>query len=209
MEGIIVQDYPFPDYEPITRAAVVNTCIKMKKYLTEHDKPLISVSGGSDSDCIVHLVCTYFPEFVKKCHFVFVNTGLEYKATKNHLSYLEQRYGIQIHRIRGESVATVIRKHGIPILNKSRSDDIYYYLREKPWAIYRIEEKEGDYGYNPNMKAMIHYIKDNGIKVAALCCKLSKKKPIYIYAREQHRLERDRRTESGKRSKGANTQILL
>ena len=124
------------------------------------------------------MICTYFPEYLQKCFFVFIDTGLEYEATKRHLIYLHEKYGITIEKIRGISVVTAIKRHGIPILNKSRSEDIYYYLRGAPLAIERIEQKEGRYGYNENMRAMIHYIKENGIQISSRCCKESKKKPI-------------------------------
>lgn len=37
---------------------------------------------------------------IDKCSFLFVNTGLEYKATIDHLDYLEDRYRIHIDRVR-------------------------------------------------------------------------------------------------------------
>ena len=37
---------------------------------------------------------------IDKCIFLFVNTGLEYKATTDHLDYLEDRYHIRIDRVR-------------------------------------------------------------------------------------------------------------
>ena len=206
MKGIIVSDYPFPDYEPATRAAVINTCIKMKKYFDEHDSIMISVSGGSDSDCIVHLVCTYFPEFIEKCHFVFIDTGLEYAATKRHLTYLQERYGIQIETIRGISVVTAIKKYGIPVLNKSRSEDIFYYMQGKQWAIDRIDggKRAGTrYAYSDNMIAMIHYAKENGIKIAPRCCNKSKKEPAKKYIKENGcdlNVTGERKTEGGQRA---------
>lgn len=59
MNGIIPHDLPFPDFTPKTRCAVLHTAVKMWSYFSEHDNIMISVSGGSDSDCIVHLVCMF------------------------------------------------------------------------------------------------------------------------------------------------------
>ena len=206
MKGIIVSDYPFPDYEPATRASVINTCIKMKKYFDEHDSIMISVSGGSDSDCIVHLVCTYFPEYLPKCHFVFANTGLEYDATKRHLVDIENRYGITIDRIRGKSVVTVVRQYGVPILSKTRSEDIYYYMKGSQYAIDRIDggKQNGTrYGYPQNFVDMIHYAKENGIKISPRCCQYSKKLPLKHYMRD-HGIELnvtgERKAEGGQRA---------
>lgn len=65
MLGKIPQEYPFPEYELKTKADVILTCIKMNTYFREHEHISISVSGGSDSDCIVHLVCKYFPSIFR------------------------------------------------------------------------------------------------------------------------------------------------
>ena len=185
---------------------IERTCRKIEEHIGSHERPCISVSGGSDSDCIVHLICTYFPEYVEKCRFVFIDTGLEYDATKRHLLDLQSKYGIKIEKIRGQSVVTATREYGIPILNKSRSEDIYYYMRGKQWAIDRIDgaKKAGTrYEYSANMIAMIHYAKENGIKIASRCCDKSKKEPIKRYIKE-HALDLnvtgERKAEGGQRA---------
>ena len=66
-----------PDLERIN-----NTMGKMLYHLSTHNSVLVSVSGGSDSDIIVHMICTYFRDMLPKCHFVFFDTGLEFLATK-------------------------------------------------------------------------------------------------------------------------------
>ena len=180
----IPHDFPFPDYEPATRAAVINTCIKMQQYFREHDNILISVSGGSDSDCIVHLVCKYFPEYLGKCNFVFINTGLEYDATKRHLCDLENRYGISIERIRGVSVVTAVRQYGFPILSKIKSKFLNYYLRGVPSGekyVFMDGYKVARLQFTEGQKNLARYLKENGIMVSEKCCEVSKKKPIYIY----------------------------
>lgn len=142
MIGKIPHDFPFPDYDPKTRVDVLHTCIKMNNYFREHDSIAISVSGGSDSDCIVHLVCKYFPEYLEKCKFVFVNTGLEYDATKRHLCDLEKRYGIEIDKIRGLSVVTSCKRYGFPILNKGKAHNLDLLLRKQPSGYRLVHEME-------------------------------------------------------------------
>ncbi len=194
----------YPDINHFSE--IERTCRKIEEHIGSHERPCISVSGGSDSDCIVHLVCEYFPEYVEKCRFVFIDTGLEYDATKRHLTYLESKYGIAIEKIRGQSVVTATREYGIPILNKSRSEDIYYYMRGKQWAIDRIDgaKKAGTrYEYSANMIAMIHYAMENGIKIAARCCDKSKKQPIKRYIKENGidlNVTGERKAEGGQRA---------
>jgi hypothetical protein len=136
-----------------------------------------------------------------------VNTGLEYAATKQHLSDLERLYGISIEELRGRSVVTVIREDGFPILSKTRSEDIYYYLKGRQWAIDRIDgdanKDKPRYAYNANMVDMIHYIKQNGLKVSSLCCSKSKKDPIKKFMRLNRivlNVTGERKAEGGQRA---------
>lgn len=185
--------------------ALFHTGSKLIEHFSSHERIMISVSGGSDSDCIVHLVCTYFPEYLDKCFFAFVNTGLEYDATKRHISELENKYGIEIQQIRGKSVVTVVRQYGFPILSKTRSEDIFYYLKGRPWAINRIDgdanKDKPRYAYNQKMIDMIHYIKKSGLKVSSLCCDKSKKEPVKRFMREngiELNVTGERKAEGGK-----------
>lgn len=186
MIGLIPHDFPFPDYEPETRAAVINTCIKMQQYFREHDNICVSVSGGSDSDCIIHLICTYFPEFRWKIDFVYVDTGLEYRATREHIAYLETRYNIEIKRLRGKSVVYVVKKYGVPILSKIKSHFLYHYIRGNPCGEKEIfsDHKMNSMQFTENQKKLALYLKNRGILVSKKCCELSKRKPLDDYHKQ-------------------------
>lgn len=207
MLGKIPQEFPFPDYEPKTKADVLLTCIKMNNYFREHKYISISVSGGSDSDCIVHLVCKYFPEHLPKCRFVFVNTGLEYEATKRHLCDLEARYGIEIDRIRGKSVVTVVRERGVPILSKMKSHMLGQYVSGKRWPVnYIFGNKIHSYNsfkFTENQQELARYLKENSIAVSSDCCTYSKKKPLTKFQYE-HDIDLvvtgERKSEGGQRA---------
>ena len=104
------------------------------------------------------------------------------------------------------TAVTVIRQYGVPILSKTRSEDIFYYLRGRQWAIDRIDGnkmKGTRYGYPENMVAMIHYAKENGIKIANRCCDYSKKLPIKEYVKEHGidlNVTGERKAEGGQRA---------
>lgn len=185
-----------------TYDALFHTGTKMIEYFSSHDRILISVSGGSDSDCIVHLICTYFPEYLDKCYFVFVNTGLEYAATKRHLCDLEAKYGIKIERIRGTSVVTAVRKYGVPILNKCKAKPLSMFLRGTPKGSYFVfERNDGVFAFTENERLLALYCQEKGIKVSANCCNVSKKKPIHDYIK-LHNIDLDvsgeRKAEGGR-----------
>lgn len=156
--------------------ALFHTGAKLIEHFSNHDRILVSVSGGSDSDCVVHLICTYFPEYIEKCHFVFVNTGLEYGATKRHLSDIEQHYSIEIKQIRGKSVVWAVKTYGIPILNKTKAKGLSMYLRGTPKGSYIVFERPGSmYSFTENERALARHLKENGIMVSQKCCDVSKK----------------------------------
>lgn len=166
--------------------ALFHTGSKLLEYFGSHEHICISVSGGSDSDCIVHLVCTYFPEFLEKCRFVFVNTGLEYDATKRHLCDLEKRYGIEIDRIRGKSVVWAVKNYGVPILNKSKAKTLGEFLRRTKRGYYLVFEYKSDYyGFTESERELARYLDENKIMVSAKCCEISKKNPIHKYDKQK------------------------
>lgn len=88
--------------------------------LNQYERPMCSVSGGSDSDVILDMIWRLDAEM--KVRYVFFNTGLEYQATKEHLSDLEQKYDIKIERISPiKSVFQCCREYGQPFLSKQVS----------------------------------------------------------------------------------------
>lgn len=62
---------------------------------------------------------------IDKTRFAFFNTGVEYRATLEHLKDLEEKYGIQIERINAlKSIPTCVREFGVPFISKSVSENI-------------------------------------------------------------------------------------
>ena len=188
-----------------TRAAVMETARKLHKYFSEHESIMVSVSGGSDSDCIVHFICTYFREFLPKIRFVFVNPGLEYEATKRHLCDLEKRYNITIDRIRGKSVVTVCRKYGFPILTKLKANIVSLFVRGLPSGE-KFLYNRGEWHalqFTENQKRLAEYLKENKILVSAKCCEYSKKKPLKAFQKSMHadlNVTGERNAEGGQRA---------
>lgn len=89
---------------------------------------LVSLSGGSDSDVMLDMIQALEPEknyTDATLHYVWFNTGLEYTATKEHLSYLEEKYGITIERIRAKTpVPLGCKTYGQPFMSKQVSQYI-------------------------------------------------------------------------------------
>ena len=198
----------YPDWD--TFSEIEHTFRRIDEIFRSHACISISVSGGSDSDCVMHLICTYFPEYLYKCHFVFVNTGLEYDATKRHLEEAEHKYGVTIDRVRGKSVVYVVAHYGLPILSKYKANIIKGYLRDAPWTLNRLYPPDelraklrNDQVFSPQQLEMVEYLKANGIKVSAECCMYSKKKPLLDYEKSigaDLYVTGERKAEGGQRS---------
>lgn len=188
----------------VDTARVLNTQGKMRKLFEDHNCIAVSLSGGSDSDIMLDLICKVCPDLLHKVRFIFADTGLEYNATRQHLTELEQKYGIKIERLRGMSVVTAVRKYGVPIVSKEHSHVISQYCRDVLSATPKVEgQKECRYSFTPSRRALAHAIKERGLKVSDTCCQKSKKDPLYKYMRDNGcdlNVTGERRAEGGLRA---------
>ncbi len=102
---------------------IVNALLVMDEKLCCCKKALCAVSGGSDSDIVMDLCVSLDQD--KKVTYAFYDTGLEFQATKDHIRYLENRYGVKIHVERAvKPIPICCRKFGVPFLSKRISDYI-------------------------------------------------------------------------------------
>lgn len=90
---------------------------KLSKY--DADRIMCSISGGADSDIMLDLVS----KLKDGVRYVFFDTGLEYQATKDHLKFLENKYGIHIEKKKAKiPIPTSCRKYGQPFISKQVSE---------------------------------------------------------------------------------------
>lgn len=166
----------------------------------DHDRIMCSISGGWDSDIMLHLLIRCGAK--SKTTFCFFDTGLEYKATKDHLSYLQDLYGIDIKVIRPKmAIPTCCGKYGVPFWSKFASSMIYRLQRHNfCWSDGDFEELLQKY---PHCKSALRWRCNNwgdgsrfniaytaGLKefmiqnpppmhISAKCCDKSKKDPAH------------------------------
>lgn len=107
-------------------AVITDNYVKAWNYINRptYEKITCSISGGSDSDIVLDICCRCDKD--KKITYVFYDTGVEYQATKKHLDYLENLYGIEIKRIKaaeyGKTIPTSCREYGQPFISKFASE---------------------------------------------------------------------------------------
>lgn len=111
----------YADFDPPAKFLAIESIIA--KRLKEHPNAICSYSGGSDSDMLIDLI-----ERVRGMHklppvkYAFFNTGLEMKATKDHVKATAEKYGVEIETFRPKvSIVQASRKYGIPFVSKIMS----------------------------------------------------------------------------------------
>lgn len=88
--------------------------------LRQHPNAICSYSGGSDSDILIDLIERARDLFgLEPVHYGFFNTGLEMKATKDHVREVAQKYGVEITEYRPKkNIVQATREYGIPFISK-------------------------------------------------------------------------------------------
>lgn len=114
---------PYADFASPQKFQAIQGIIARR--LREHPKAICSYSGGSDSDILINLI-----ERTRKAHnlptvkYVFFNTGLEMKATKEHVKATAKKYGVVIDEVKpakGNDIVSSVHKYGQPFVSKIMS----------------------------------------------------------------------------------------
>ena len=102
---------------------IVNAFLKAKEILGSHLTPVVAISGGADSDIMLDLCSKIDAD--KKIKYVWYDTGLEYNATKEHIDFLEDKYGVNISRAKAVySIPYSCKHYGSPFFTKYVSEMI-------------------------------------------------------------------------------------
>lgn len=93
------------------------------KRLREHPNAICSYSGGADSDIMIDVIERARAIFsLPPIKYVFFNTGLEMRATKDHVRATAEKYGVEIEECRPKiGIVTAARTYGIPFVSKIMS----------------------------------------------------------------------------------------
>lgn len=175
----------FPN-NPVILDAAIKTEDHIARQAAQGGKILVSVSGGSDSDIMLDLFQRIgYPDGL--VHYAWIDTGMEYAATKRHLTYLENRYGITIHRYRPKlTVAQACKRYGVPFLSKRDSQRIAAMQRhEFSWgAVCENGYRADEYWWNGNGRTsarhaagLREYMMENppDFRISDRCCYYAKK----------------------------------
>lgn len=111
----------YADFDSPAKFEAIKSIIA--KRLREHPNAICSYSGGADSDIMIDLIERTRRIFeLPPIKYVFFNTGLEMKATKDHVKYVAEKYGVEIEEVRPKiNIVQSTRKYGIPFVSKIMS----------------------------------------------------------------------------------------
>lgn len=172
---------------------------KLQQHLEACKAAAVGISGGRDSDTLFDIVSRADRD--EKAIYFFLNTGIEYEATKKHIEYLQIRYGIEIKEYKAkEPVPIACRKYGVPFISKQVSEMIYRLQRHN----FKWEDKPFDelYAEYPKCKIALRWWCNEGgegsrfniernkylkeflmqhpptFQISQKCCDCAKKKPL-------------------------------
>ena len=111
----------YADFEPPAKFQAIESIIV--KRLREHPNAICSYSGGADSDIVLNLIERTRQMFkLPPIEYAFFNTGLEIKATKDHVKEVSEKYGVNIKEYRPKvNIVLAARKYGVPFVSKIMS----------------------------------------------------------------------------------------
>lgn len=111
----------YADFDAPAKFQAIQSIIARR--LREHPNAICSYSGGADSDIMINLLERTIRAFhLPPVKYVFFNTGLEMKATKEHVRAMAEKYGVEIEEFRPKvNIVTAVRTHGVPFVSKIMS----------------------------------------------------------------------------------------
>ena len=115
----------YADLEPPAKFQAIMGIIMTR--LRQHPNAICSYSGGADSDIMIDLIeqARRIAPSLPKVHYAFFNTGLEMKATKDHVKETAEKYGVEIVEYRPKiNIVQAVRKEGVPFVSKIMSQGL-------------------------------------------------------------------------------------
>lgn len=119
--GVYMNRPAYADYDAPAKFQAIQSIIA--RHLTQHPNAICSYSGGSDSDIMIDLIERTRKAFdLPPVKYVFFNTGLEMRATKDHVKATAKKYGVEIEERRPKvNIVQAARTYGIPFVSKIMS----------------------------------------------------------------------------------------
>ena len=114
----------YADFDSPAKFQAIESIIA--KHLRAHPKAICSYSGGADSDIMIDLVERTRALFeLPPVQYVFFDTGLEMRATREHVKATAEKYGVDIMTAKPKiNIVKAARTCGIPFVSKIMSSGL-------------------------------------------------------------------------------------
>ena len=135
----------YADFDAPAKFQAIQSIIARR--LIEHPKAICSYSGGADSDIMIDLIEQTRALFeLPPVKYVFFNTGLELRATREHVKATAEKYGVEIQEVRPKvNIVMATRKYGVPFVSKIMSAGLGGWQKKGvPLSIAQEYERAGD-----------------------------------------------------------------
>ena len=156
---------PYADFDSPAKFTAIQSIIA--KHLKNHQSAICSYSGGADSDILIDILERTRKGFnLPEIRYAFFNTGLEMKATKEHVREVAEKYGVEITeyqpikgyikaRVNGKyvrlpcksamNIVNATKQHGIPFVSKIMSGGLSEWQKKRiPLSIAEEYERAKD-----------------------------------------------------------------
>lgn len=192
------------DYTQFENPYIAEVFAVFQRKYNEYSNIIVSISGGADSDVVLDIATKIDVE--KKIKYVFFDTGLEYRATKDHIKFLENKYNVAINIVKPKiPIPLANRKFGQPFLSKRISEMIERLQRhgfdwvDEPFDVLIKKYPKckaalrwwcNDFGENSRYnieyrKGLKEFMIANppNFKISQKCCQCAKKDPAKDYSK--------------------------
>ena len=159
----------YADFDAPAKFQAIQSIIA--KHLKTHPHAICSYSGGADSDIMIDLVERTRNLFgLPPIKYVFFNTGLEMKATKDHVKATAEKYGVEIETVRPKiNIVKATREHGVPFVSKIMSGGLSEWQKKGVPLSIADEYDKADDKHAKRMELKERYPKCESL-INFLCC---------------------------------------
>ena len=166
------------------------------------DNAYISFSGGKDSTILHYLIDEALPG--NQIPRVFINTGIEYKATLKFVKEMAASDNRFVIWTVGKDIKKTLNKVGWPFKSKEHAQKLYEWKRGCRSKSHMRYFRQLPNGFSPCPHILMYQIQEDfDLNISHFCCHEFKKKPIKDYMRQSKRkitLTGMMRTEGGQRT---------
>ena len=160
---------PYADYDSPAKFQAIQGIVG--KHLKEHPNAICSYSGGADSDILIDVIERTRNVFnLPPVKYIFFNTGLEMKATKDHVKSMAEKYGVEVQEVRPKTnIIQATRQHGVPFVSKIMSNGLSEWQKKGVPLSIADEYNQAEDKHAKRMELKERYPKCESL-INFLCC---------------------------------------